>query len=193
MHWGGCRRRGAGLCLSLQRFYFYFRSWTADYRGWTLPTDSRLRRQALWKPLGLLSHVKVTAAVRKDGEALAPGMLCHRRSFAKARLVLVHPTCLNKIVEGFSVLWVAAEAAWQGRWWHSLLPGWPLAAHQIWMPFLSRSALGSLLTLPTQRPISPCHAGYSEEETRLVWTCRAVSCLSPSNYQRVTTLSLACN
>lgn len=68
-------------------------------------------------------------------------------------------------MEGFSVLWLAAEAVWQGSWWDSLLPGWPLVVHQIWMLFPSRSALRSLLTLPMQRSISPCHTGCSKEET----------------------------
>lgn len=78
--------------------------------------------------------------------------------------------CLNKILEEFPVLWVAAEVVWQGSWWDRLLPGWPLVVHQIWMLFPSRSPLRSLLTLPTQRSISPCHAGYSKEETSALQT-----------------------
>lgn len=70
----------------------------------------------------------------------------------------------------FSALWVAAEVVWPGSWWDSLLPGWPFAVHQIWRLFQSRSALRSLLMLPMQRPISPCHVGFSKEETSALQT-----------------------
>lgn len=77
---------------------------------------------------------------------------------------------LTKIMKEFSVLWVAADVVWPGSWWVSLLPGWPLAVHQIWTLFLDRSALRSLLMLPMQRPISPCHVEFSEEETSALQT-----------------------
>lgn len=100
--------------------------------------------------------------------------------------------CLNKVVEEFSVFSVATAVIWQD----SLLPRWPLAVHQIWMysqagqPWdlcsccqhkdrLVRVVWGTL----RRRPV----------HYKLVWTCRAISCLSPRSYQRVMTLSLVCN